>query len=106
MTAQAALAVMRDSQLGGRFGPTRAAGFRLPCSLVGGYRVGVTNGGLPSRVMSELASITLGGDEFTCGLSCYHARCLRFLFVCFCFRAGHSPHHYQSLRVDGWHSVA
>ena len=55
--------------IGGRFGPTRAAKFRLPCKLVGVYPVGITDEGLPSRVMSELAPIILGRDEFTCGLS-------------------------------------
>ena len=64
-----ALEAMHDFRLEGRFGPTRAAGFRLSCSLVGVYPVGVTVGGLPSRVMSELAPITLRRDEFTCGLS-------------------------------------
>ena len=32
------------------------------------YPVGVADGGMPSRVMSELAPITLGRDAFTCGL--------------------------------------
>ena len=58
-----ALAAMRDFRLGGRFGSTRPAGFRLPCSLVGVYPVGVIDRGLPPRVISELA------DEFTSGLS-------------------------------------
>ena len=40
----------------------------------------VTDGGLPLRVMSELAPITLGRDEFTSDLSRYHACCSRFLF--------------------------
>ena len=33
------------------------------------YPVGVTDGGLLSRVMFELAPITLGRDEFTSDLS-------------------------------------
>ena len=37
------------------------------------YPVGVTDGGLPSRVMSKLAPIILGLDEFTSDLSRYHA---------------------------------
>ena len=45
------------------------------------YPVGVTDGGLPSRVMSELAPITLGRDEITSDLSRYHARCSHFCFV-------------------------
>ena len=44
------------------------------------YPVGVTDGGLPSRVMSELAPITLGRDEFTSDLSRYHACCPHFVF--------------------------
>ena len=42
------------------------------------YPVGMTDGGLPSRVMSKLAPITLGRDEFTSDLSRYHARCSHF----------------------------
>ena len=49
------------------------------------YPVGVTDGGLPLRVMSELAPITLGRDVVTSDLSRYHARCSRF-FVCLFFR--------------------
>ena len=45
------------------------------------HPVGVTNEGLPSRVMSELAPITLGRDELTSDHFRYHARCSRF----FCF---------------------
>ena len=56
-------------RLGRRFGLKRAAGFRAPCSLVGVYPVGVTYEGLLSRVMSELAPITLGWDEFKSSLS-------------------------------------
>ena len=44
------------------------------------YHVGMTDGGLPLRVMSELAPITLGRDVVTSDLSRYHARCSRFLF--------------------------
>ena len=53
------------------------------------YPVGVTDGGLPSRVMSELAPITLGRDEFTSDLSRYHARCSHFIFLFFGGRAKH-----------------
>ena len=39
------------------------------------YPVGVTDGGLPLRVMSELAPITLERDVVTSDLSRYRARC-------------------------------
>ena len=42
------------------------------------YPVVVTDGGLPSRVVSELAPITLGLDEFMSDLSRYHAHCSCF----------------------------
>ena len=64
-----ALAAMQNFRLRGRFGPTRAAGFRLSCSLIDVYPAGVTDEGLPSRVMYELAPVSLGREEFTCGLS-------------------------------------
>ena len=54
--------------------------------------MGVTDGGLPSRVMSELAPITLGRDEFTSDLSRYHARCSLFFFFFFFFFGGRAKH--------------
>ena len=47
------------------------------------YPVGVTDRGLSLRVMSELALITLGRDEFPSDISRYHARS----FFCFVFSA-------------------
>ena len=44
------------------------------------YPVGVTDRGLSSRVMSELALITLGRDEFPSDISRYHARSFFFFF--------------------------
>ena len=46
------------------------------------HPVGVTDGGLRLRVMSELAPTTLGRDEFTSDLSRYHARWSCFV-LCF-----------------------
>ena len=48
------------------------------------YPVGVTDRGLSLGVMSELALITLGRDEFPSDISRYHARSF---FVLFCFSA-------------------
>ena len=45
------------------------------------YPVGVTDEGVPLRVVSELAPITLGRDEFTNDFSRYHVRCPRFFFL-------------------------
>ena len=42
------------------------------------YPVKLTDGALLSRVMSELAPVTLGRDKSTSDLSGYHARLLFF----------------------------
>ena len=47
------------------------------------YPVRVTDGGLSLRVMSELAPITLGRDEFPSDISQYHARKFFILFLFF-----------------------
>ena len=79
----------------------RTDGSRFPCSLVGVHPVGMSDGGLLSRVMSKVACTTFGWDESTCGLSEYHIRCsyIYFLYVL----AYHPPRHFP---VAGWHSVA
>ena len=51
--------------MGGSGSRAQLASDCLAVSLVCVYSVGVTDGGLPLRVMSEVAPIKLGRDEFT-----------------------------------------
>ena len=64
------------------------------------YPVGVTGGGLPLRVMSEVAPITLGRDEFKSDLSQYYGRCSPFLFGQFQARTSRGSLHSQEWVTD------
>ena len=58
--------------------------------------MGVTDGGLPLRVMSELAPITLGRDLVTSDLPDIMLAVHVFFFVFFSFLSFFSPHHVYS----------